>query len=203
MSQNPGRRFHPPAGSIAAINPLPISLRTKRALLFSQGSRLLSRLRPFSLCALAPRRIWKMTDATGSFISAQRPVPDRTPAGPDRRHRRRQPAGRRRVRRASSIEAWIRCCTSGSGLNDVVRSRIVISSYARPSSSVSSAWMMSCSRFSLRACFGALTRSSFTIPTRSCAFGDAFTLLARGRGTNRSSLSRWEDIHIPSIRRWE
>jgi hypothetical protein len=87
--------------SIGAINPLPISLWTKRALLFSQASRLVSPVRPFSVCAPFHRRPWKMSDATGSFISAQRPIPDRTAPGPDRRHRRREPAGRRRVGRTS------------------------------------------------------------------------------------------------------
>ncbi len=41
-------------------------------------------------------------DATGSFIAARRVVPDRTPAVPDRRYRRRQPAGCRRLNRPRS-----------------------------------------------------------------------------------------------------
>jgi hypothetical protein len=40
------------AEAIMAINPLPISLWTKRALLFSKGYRLVSGVRPCSVCAL-------------------------------------------------------------------------------------------------------------------------------------------------------
>jgi len=40
-----------------------------------------------------PRAPMEDRDATGRHISAQRAVPDRASAGPDRGDRRRQPAG--------------------------------------------------------------------------------------------------------------
>ena len=54
MSPKSAEKISFAAGAIAAINPLPIGLRTKRTLLFSEGYRLLSLTGPFSLCALAP-----------------------------------------------------------------------------------------------------------------------------------------------------
>jgi NAD(P)-dependent dehydrogenase (short-subunit alcohol dehydrogenase family) len=49
-----GEKISSAGRSIGAINPLPKRGRTKRALLFSQASRLVSRVRPFSGCALVP-----------------------------------------------------------------------------------------------------------------------------------------------------
>jgi hypothetical protein len=86
-----GEKISFAAGAIAAINPLPIGLRTKRVLLFSEGSRLLSLTRPSSLCASAPRRIWKTkrcdrfvhfcaTPPPGSDDGWPRSSPSRPPA---------------------------------------------------------------------------------------------------------------------------
>jgi len=73
-----GEKISFAAGAIAAINPLPIGLRTKRALLFSEGYRLLRLTRPSSLCASAPRRIWKMKrcDRFVHFCATPRPGSD-------------------------------------------------------------------------------------------------------------------------------
>ncbi len=97
-----GEKISSVAGSIAAIIPLQSGVRTTRALLFSLVSRLLSQARPFSVVRPSPEhcshgRRWKMSDATDSFIAAWRAVPDRASAVPDRCHRGRQSAVRRRL----------------------------------------------------------------------------------------------------------
>jgi hypothetical protein len=110
VSQKSVEKISFAAKAIAAINPLPVGLRTKRALLFSEGYRLLSRLEPSSL--LRPSRSrsagahGRSRDATGPFIAAQRHIPDRTAPGPDRRHRCREPAGRWRLSYIS-IGNWL------------------------------------------------------------------------------------------------
>jgi hypothetical protein len=89
--------------SIAAINPLLISARTTRALLFSLTSRLVSRSRPFLIpCRVGgmivlPGPMEDLRDATGPLIAAWCAVPDRTSPGTDRRNRCRQPACCRRL----------------------------------------------------------------------------------------------------------
>lgn len=73
-----GEKISSAGGSIEAIIPLPISLRTKRALLFSLTSRLVSRLRPFSVCALAPSALMEEVrcDRFVHFFAMPRPGSD-------------------------------------------------------------------------------------------------------------------------------
>ena len=107
MNQNPARslirrRFNQDKSTVDPS-------RTKRALLFSQAFRPVGGVIPFSVCALGEffRRAQEDVEMRSSFISAPRPVPDRTSAGPDRRHRRRQPARRRRQRNLRSESALL------------------------------------------------------------------------------------------------
>src|SRR5260370_31955343 len=92
----------------AAINPLPTIDRTMDALLFSprprHGSRAIASFHPALFLAERLSR-WRGRNfryATGNFISARSTVPDRPPAGPDRRHRRRQSAGGGRLSKPQS-----------------------------------------------------------------------------------------------------
>src|SRR4029079_16829328 len=99
--------------SIAATIPLPIGVRTTRALLFSPTSRLVSRSGPFSVLSpahgttVSPGPMEDSQDATGPLIASWCAVPDRASAGPDRRDCCRQPAGCRRLRRIASPKSLI------------------------------------------------------------------------------------------------